>query len=416
MKKTGKFLFNAILTLFLFSSCAFFSNTGDTSSEMYDSYKLSDETLVAAGLPVVKIQTENNAKILSKENWYNATISISNSEQDSYNFDSVDVSIRGRGNTTWPLRKRPFALKFSKKQEVLGMPKHKRWVLLANFTDNSFMKNVVAFYLSEKLGMDYTVRGRYVNLVLNGNYVGLYWLGEAIKVDKSRVNIDEDNDYLIESDIYYDEAWKFKSAIKNLPFMVQNDDSMNQTRLNNLESRINEMEQVLYAPDFPYVSGTSNIDDTYRNYIDLDSFAKFYLVNEIMCNFELSHPKSCYFTLDSGTGVLKAGPVWDFDWGGTNPSNKLFLKYTIYYDSLFKIPAFREKVNTLISQLSSSDISREINSIKAEISESAKLDGQRWGTVFRNPVGEVRNSFDDYVGYLDKCVTDRVKYLKRNSF
>ena len=65
----------------------------------------------------------------------------------------------------------------------------------------------MAFFISRKIGMDYTVRGEYVNLILNGNYVGMYWLGEAIKVDKNRVNINEETDYLLEMDISYDETY-----------------------------------------------------------------------------------------------------------------------------------------------------------------------------------------------------------------
>lgn len=97
------------------------------------------------------------------------------------------------------------------------MPKHKRWVLIANYLDNSFMRNSLAFYISEQLEMDYTVHGEFVDLVLNGSYQGLYWLGESIKVNKNRVNItdgtdklseDEDYDYLLELDVYYDETWQ----------------------------------------------------------------------------------------------------------------------------------------------------------------------------------------------------------------
>lgn len=63
-------------------------------------------------------------------------------------------------------------------KNILGMPEHTRWVLIANYWDNSFIKNAIAFYISRQIGMDYTIRGEYVNFVLNGNYVGLYWLGE----------------------------------------------------------------------------------------------------------------------------------------------------------------------------------------------------------------------------------------------
>ena len=72
-------------------------------------------------------------------------------------------------------------------------------MLIANYLDMSFMKNEMAFFLSEELGMDWTIHGQYINLIKNGEYLGLYWLGEQIKVDKNRVNIEEDDDYLIDN-------------------------------------------------------------------------------------------------------------------------------------------------------------------------------------------------------------------------
>lgn len=70
-----------------------------------------------------------------------------------------DIKIKARGNTTFTKAKKGFALKLEKKTSLLGMPKHKRWNLIANYMDNSFLRNEAAFYLSRELGMDYTVRG-----------------------------------------------------------------------------------------------------------------------------------------------------------------------------------------------------------------------------------------------------------------
>ena len=206
-----KFLI-VLFSLLAFISCNFDSDDVDTSDCMYEEYKVDEVVLKSANLPIVYVQTENNVKILDKDNWINATFTITN--KDEWNMDETEITIKGRGNSTWSQPKRPYAIKFSKKQSVCGMPKGKRWVLIANYLDNSFMKNYMAFYMARKIGMDYTVRGEFVNLVLNGNYVGLYWLGEAIKVDKNRVNIDEENEYLIEMDISYDETWKFHSTYK----------------------------------------------------------------------------------------------------------------------------------------------------------------------------------------------------------
>lgn len=375
----------------------------DNSGEMYRNYKVSENILVSANLPIVYVQTEDNTKILDKENWINATFSISN--KDEWSMDETEITIKGRGNTTWNQPKRPYAIKFSKKQSVCGMPKGKRWVLIANYMDNSFMKNYMAFYMAEKIGMEYTVRGEFVNLVLNGNYVGLYWLGEAIKVDKNRVNIDEENEYLIEMDNWYDETWKFHSAYKKLPYMVKNDDFMTDEKLEYLKNHVAEMESVLY-------NESSTLADI-EKYVDLNSFAQFYVVNEIMSNHELKNPKSCYFTLKSDE-ILRASTVWDFDWAGYNSSHN-FLNNTIYYDTLFKYPTFRNKVNLYTSMLSSADFVKEINSLKEYINPSVKLDKDRWGKR-NNPVGEKRNNFDEYVEYFKDCITDRLDYMKHNPF
>ena len=197
----------------------------------------------------------------------NATISISGAQNNDWNFEPVTTSIRGRGNTTWGLPKKPYAIKLDKKKEIMGMPAHKRWVLIANYLDNSFIRNSMAFYYSEIFEMDYTVKGQFVDLFMNGEYVGLYWFGEAIKVDSNRININdgtkkmedsEDKDYLIELDVYFDEPVKFRSSIRDLPYMIKNDDYMiddnkeltsgGQARLERLQDKITAMENLLY-PD-----------------------------------------------------------------------------------------------------------------------------------------------------------------------
>ncbi|MDE7101471.1 MAG: CotH kinase family protein, partial [Bacteroidales bacterium] len=210
-------------------------------------------------LPVLSVTTPASEEVTSKEDWMKgASLSLSSSSDKTIEFNALSMSIRGRGNSTWTLPKKPYALKLDKKHGILGMPEHKRWVLIANYFDNSFIRNSIAFYLSERLEMDYTVRGDFVMLKMNGTPQGLYWLGEAIKVDKNRVDIDEDNDYLIELDEYYDEVWKFRSPKKDFPYMIKNDDAMTDERLSFLRNKIADLETQLYPED----GGAP--DETYR--------------------------------------------------------------------------------------------------------------------------------------------------------
>ena len=151
-----------------------------------------------SGLPVVIIDTPNHATIPSKhEDWLEeATITVLN--PDGTEDYSGTTSIRGRGNSTWSFPKKPYALKLDKKAEILGMPKHKRWVLLANWLDRTLLRNRVAFQIALSTDMAWNPHGEFVEVILNGSHVGNYYLCEHIKVDENRVNIYElsDEDFI----------------------------------------------------------------------------------------------------------------------------------------------------------------------------------------------------------------------------
>jgi len=272
----------------------------------------SNVTMVAyTGLPTLYVNTPNGIEITEKDRWIDGT-ELTLKDAGNGNFEKVTTEFRGRGNSTWEQLKKPYAIKLNSKAEIMGMPKHKRWVLIANYLDNSFLKNHVAFYLSKKLEMDYTVDGKFVNLVFNGAYRGLYWLGEAIKVDENRVNINDgedgmddnkDKDFLIEMDTHFDEVAKFYTPIRKMPYMVKNDDyivedvlnekgkkvkdkygntvtqvsTVGQARLERFQNKIAALENLLY-PDYETnnncKANTNNCsapDESYADIIDVES-------------------------------------------------------------------------------------------------------------------------------------------------
>lgn len=393
-------------------------------------------TVVTTGLPQLHIRTPGNVEIDSKDVWIdNASITLKYAEKDAWNF-SGSTSIRARGNSTLRQPKKPFALKLDKAMSIMGMPQHKRWVLIANYLDNSFLKNHIAFYMSKKLGMDYTVQGKYVDLYLNGEYKGLYWLGEAIKVDVNRVNIydgykgmsdKEDKDFLVEMDIYFDESAQFKTSIREMPYMIKNDDYMvdeSQTLSNNthpltsggkarlarFEKKIKNLENLLYPN---YVSGmnTNNAappDERYSKIIDVDSWAKFWLINDLMDNIELQHPKSCYFTYQNDIDLFKAGPVWDFDWSSLT-TRTTYLRESIYYDALFKSPLFIHAVKRIWDTYSKDlEISAEIEKMREYLRAASVADSVVW--VY-HPHGEEKASYDEYVDFLKDLLNKKFKHV-----
>ena len=215
--------------------------------------------------------------------------------------------------------KKSFAVKLDSKSGVLDMPAHKRWVLLANWKDRTLMRNEVAFSVAQAFkkvypndGMAWNPSGQHVELVYNGVHVGTYYLCEQIKIDGNRLDIndayDKDDTYsgnaedygiLMESDDGYDETWQFTTRCR-IPFLFKDDG--NEQLKTYAKNLVQGIETNLNGKKF---------SEAYKT-MDLTSFVDFLLVQDLMMNSELKHPKSCYSYINDG--MLYAGPVWDFDW------------------------------------------------------------------------------------------------------
>ena len=336
------------------------------------------------GIPVVFIDTDNDQAIDSKEVYVNGRMRVDGVEMVPSMV--ADMRIRGRGNSTWAMPKKPYRIKLDKKLEVAGMPAHKDWVLLANYIDPSLVKNAIGFKLSDILGMEWSSRNVNVDVYVNGAYEGNYLLCEQIKIDKNRVNIaslkDGDTDevgitggYLLELDVYFDEEQKFKTELRGLPVMVK-DPELNAAQLNWIEGYFNEVERVLYGDDF--ASATNG----YRNFIDTESFIKWWLVQELMSNWEPNHPKSTFMTKDRG-GKLKMGPVWDFDWYivCNSPVEGFMIKGSLWYNRLFKDRVFVEQTKMIWNEKKETlkdELTAFLTHKRSELAISGRLNDERW--------------------------------------
>ena len=419
----------------------------------------SNVTMVAnTGLPTLYVNTPDGNDIADKEKerWIDGT-SLTLKDAGTDNFENVTTEFRGRGNSTWEQPKKPYAIKLNKSQKraILQMPEHRRWVLIANYLDNSFLKNHMAFYLSKKFELGYTVRGEFVNLVFNGVYRGLYWLGEAIKVDKNRVKIydgedgmddEDDKDFLIEMDTHFDEVAKFYTPIRKMPYMIKNDDyivedvlnekgkkvkdeygntvtqvsTVGQARLERFQNKIATLENLLY-PDYETnnnckvnTNNCSAPDESYADIIDVESWAKFWLINEIMDNTELNEPKSAYFTYQNKKegDVFKAGPVWDFDAGATKALTSVKLDTSIYYNALFKSPKFIKAVKDVWNKYSSTiDFNTEIQTMRSKLATAAKLDSLMWGD-HKDYLENAISGFYGNVDFLTQSLANKVQTVK----
>ena len=302
--------------------------------------------VIRSGLPVVVIDTKGQP-VNSKQTWREGCdIRIFDADGAEL-YASDKLQIKGRGNVSWGYPKKPYALKLDKKASILGMPKHKRWCLLSNWSDKTLMRNHVAFAVSQATDLEWTPRGRYVELFLNGEHLGNYYLCEQIRVDENRVNIEEmtatdiegdalTGGYLIEMDSYFDEVNKFRSTRKDLPYNFKSPDEevLQQEQFDYMSGFINSLETALYD-DEEFATGA------WETYLDAETWADMFLVQELVGNWEPNHPKS-FYVYKQRLGKLKAGPAWDFDWWTFTPAymDRLANPKSVYYDRLLTDPSF----------------------------------------------------------------------------
>lgn len=259
-------------------------------------------------MPIMKIYTAGSAPITSKSEYVRGGVQIiASGEHEVWALDSVGMQIRGRGNSTWGAEKKPYRIKLDKKRSLLGMKPSKNWVLLANWFDRTMLHTPIAFYLGQRSKLEWTPSGEFVELYLNDEYIGCYYLCEKIEVSEARLNLPS-GAFLLEVDDpnRFDEDDVIFSTIRNTfvikePKVISGDDAWSWIR-----DYITIFDQTLYSPTW--------LDDTqgYANFVDKETFADWALINEILKNTDAVFFNSCYMYVTPG-GAIKMGPLWDFD-------------------------------------------------------------------------------------------------------
>ena len=184
----------AILCCICFAACYWAETESDP-----DHLPMDDSMYPYAGLPRIVIETEDFAGVRDRETEIPSHLQIYGEKAPES--EVYELTVRGRGNSSFKMPKYGMKLEFTDKVSLLGMPKNRDWALVANFGDKTHLRNYMMTRLSEWLGAKYTPRMQFVEVYLNRNYMGLYLLSETVKVGKNRVNIDEnDTTFLVEKE------------------------------------------------------------------------------------------------------------------------------------------------------------------------------------------------------------------------
>lgn len=366
-----------------------------------DSLPPNDFGIPYTGVPRIVIETESYRKIKNRETEIPAKLQIWSEEKAES--EVMNLTIKGRGNSTWKYPKKPYAIKFEDKQSFLGMPKAKNWVLLANYRDRTLIRNAIAFELARKTSLRWTPSGKFADVFLNKEFLGNYYICEKIEVKKNRLELDE-NSYLLEFDKYYDEDFKFRSPYNDFPINIKYPKEPDSSQFKFIENFIDSVESALQMSD--------NIK--YLDYINQESFADYFIIYAISTTTELGHPKSFYMHKNYN-GKLEAGPVWDFDYatfdinkdGFTNKDSKLVSQFwgkESFQETLKK----RWKILTPTFNAIYDYIDSLANYTKASNSVNIEL----WPIELNaHKVGDEEKTFDQAIQMLKKALQKKINEI-----
>lgn len=313
-------------------------------------------------LPVILINTPDGNPIVTKmirtEGCQMRLVDTDGKVQDL-----GTAGVKGRGNATWLLPKKPYSIKLDTKHEILGMKPSKHWNLLANaYYDRTQLRNAMAYELARLTDYPWVQEGAFVELIMNDKHAGLYYLCEKIRIEKDRIEIEQvtpadttgealTGGYLLESDITDTRDNNPNSFItdyinrtgENLAFymhweMKQPDEDIPPQQMEYVREALNRVERLISDPD-------SLAAGKYRELFDIETAINWWLIQEVTLNEEASRSKNIYmYKVRNGKFVV--GPPWDFDawtFGMYGTRHFYCTKRAFYIRYLLKDPVFLQR-------------------------------------------------------------------------
>ncbi len=388
-------------------------------------------------LPCVYINTEGNKAISSKETYVYATMVYVDESDVQTTYDSLQI--RGRGNSTWGLRKKPYRIKFHEKEKFLGKgyAKAKSWTLLANAGDKTMMRNAVTSAMGQFLGMAFNPAAKFVDLVLNDVYLGTYQVSDQVEVRAHRVDIVEQDSpladdadvtggYLLEVDGFADGNC-FKTSSYGVSVRIHNpdEDVIVSRQQNYITNYVNQFEQALVSSLY------TDAEKGYRRFVDSTSLVNWYLATEISANVDGFY--STYFYKQQGDPLLYWGPLWDYDIaynndnrtdrGSSNTTSQLMADVAYsgakkWVNRMWTDPWFASLVNRRYQQALADGLvdhlHHTVDSLQTLLDASQQLNYRKWGISTRMYHEMVLySSYSQYVSDLKQFITDHTAYLTK---
>ncbi len=391
-------------------------------------------------LPIVNISLGNSAPVSSIQRDVYSDMEMYIDCSGAAEFPSTNVipgSIRGRGHSTWKWAKKPYRIKFDEAAPIMGFTKNRDWILLANYADKSLIRNIVAYDMGRELGaFVWTAKQYPVDLFINGVYQGVYAIGEQREIAENRIDLDKSNGvdrgYLLEvggvedgEEVLGDNCFHTNSrSVTYIAFADPDADKLSAEQKRFVMDYVN-------AADAAIVNGGD-----YEQYIDVDSFVDWVIIQELTCNLDSCFRRSCYMTKDKG-GKLKMGPIWDFDlaFGNFDADDPAYDKwFTVgsndedsyirvnWCNYLMEDEKFRTRLRERWFAVRDTLLERAEKSISentAKIYASQKENFRRWSNLgfkngYQSDATASISTYDGQVEYLRSFIQKRARWIDEN--
>lgn len=407
------------LNLLLLFFCFFSLNT------------VAQEYVRLTNLPHVYINTFNNRRITSKDYYIYCTLVYVDESDHVFTYDSVEI--RGRGNSTWGLSKKPYKIKFYSKEKFLGKgyANAKKWTLLANAGDKTLIRNAITSEMGDWLGMKNSPARKFVDLTLNGEFLGNYQISDQVEVKAHRVKITEQDypltdesditgGYLLEVDGFHDGNWFYSSHNLGIRIHYPEEEEIVTSQNNYIKNYINEFERVLFSDNF------ADPVDGYRQYVDSASLFNLYIATEVSANIDGFY--SMYFYKDQQDPLIYFGPLWDYDIAYDNDyrisetERKLMVNdgygdgkiwfNRFWQDSEWFGRNVYKRYKKALDDGLVDFLYTKIDSLSNLLSRSQQLNYEKWGIRTRM-YHEITlySSYQEYINELKQFISDHTQYL-----
>ncbi len=426
--------------------------------------KTAQQTMVvmhSANLPALFLETESGSmEMLDADKNYEekGRIILFDAGGDLVCADRLD-RISGRGNSTWAYPKKSYGIKLKTRADLFGMGSADNWILLSNVEDRSYIRNKITYEMAIAAGMEGSPESQYIDLYVNNRYHGMYQLCEKVEIDPERIpvaDLGEQNrklnktiedcarfdtgdkkgvelsvepakltgGYLLERDVsekYVNEISGFRTTLLGDQYTIKNPKYASRAQVDYISVLMNDMEKAVTAADG--VNPDTGLG--YSDYIDLESYARKYIVEELSKN-KGGGATSSFFYKPENKGLF-AGPVWDYDkaygrlYGIDGTTRDLcYLTQRDGTTTLFWYlnthPEFRQMVSSCY-QAFFSDYFQTIQESKideyvSEIYVSANMDRIRWKEIygevdFSGEIWRIRDFLSARKAFLDEVWIER---------